>query len=756
MSDGDISTFKLAELLRNPDDLDKIAALKSDFTRKKAAVDAQLRLGLKEQLQLTQAGMDSIHDGHRLTNMIKEEMIKIDKLCAEAQNMIRNFPEINAVAQAHRNFTQVEGMKNNIETFNDKLDELQLLLKIDEEQMEMQPNLIQIHYGLSELRNLRDDATAQIKRADDASLQSTLWDYFKRLDDVIDDFDEHMGTTCMQLIPLVTEGNTSLVVRLAIIIEEEEKFDNRIRVLQEAQREFGDLTTKFKSLASGSKEVRGYKDKFLEAIKLYAQGQLDTSNEVFMDDPDKLEKSVRWFFNDLNTVKLGMTNLMPKKWKIFKTYVQIYHQLMHEWLTSKARDPNVAPTHMLAIVHWKEKYYSKMERLGVAATELEPDLLGGGDVDLIREYRQLIVDKVEQWMNQMNKTDQQSFIERRDTALDHDEHGHFRTKTLGDMWRMLHEQLIVASNSNLTDVAEGVTDAMFRALKTRQDLWSSLVTAELERYSRPQVEPEGMQGLQDWLIALANDQIACIDDPDDSLGHLSTFRADYESRVSPDYALAAAAKFDVLKAGLTELGFHCITVFTKLIFAIDFRAVMVEFFTPAWFVKKGLMGQIISTFEDYLGDYADAMPALLRDILVEELSKRLLVAYLGCVRNRGAKFRRADSYNERIRDDVYTVFKFFERFPDSFEAVKGEWRVVQGFIELVECEKHAVPAVFGGFLSTYWDVKLNWVDAVLRTRDDLDWGQFGDGKGIIKAVRSKAAQERPADREMETIMVEVN
>ena len=74
---------------------------------KKAAVDDQLRLGLKEQLDITQSGMTSITDGQRTVNLIKEEMMKIDRLCAEAQNMIKDFPFVDKIAQTHRNFGAV-------------------------------------------------------------------------------------------------------------------------------------------------------------------------------------------------------------------------------------------------------------------------------------------------------------------------------------------------------------------------------------------------------------------------------------------------------------------------------------------------------------------------------------------------------------------------------------------------------------------------------------------------------------------------
>src|SRR4051812_35878449 len=202
MNDVDSATVKLAELLRHPEDLDKIPALKAEFMRKKAAIDAQLRHGLKDQLEVTQAGMSSIVDGQRTVNQIKEEMMKIDKLCAEAQNMIQDFPHINLVAQTHKNFESVEKMRNDIETFEERLQQLEMLLGEDAQDPANQPNLLQVHYGLTQLRDIRDEAMGQIKNSDSSTelidnltLESgvTVQDLFARLDDVVEWFDRHIG-----------------------------------------------------------------------------------------------------------------------------------------------------------------------------------------------------------------------------------------------------------------------------------------------------------------------------------------------------------------------------------------------------------------------------------------------------------------------------------------------------------------------------------------------------------------------------------
>ena len=269
MAETEGTTVRLADLLRHPEDLDKIPFLKSEFIRKKAAVDGQLKVGLKDQLEITQNGMNSIGDGQRVVNQIKDEMMKIDKLCAEAQNMIRDFPNINLVSRVHRNFTQVENMRSNIQSFETRLQTLEDLLRADDQNMENQPNLLNIHYGLTQLRDIRDEAMDQIKRASDTSMENHLANYFVRLDDVIDWFDDHFGQACLNLIPLLQAGNQGMIVRLALVIEEEEKSDRKVKAMQDAQREYKELATRLKSIASGPKQLRGYKEKFLETIKLY-------------------------------------------------------------------------------------------------------------------------------------------------------------------------------------------------------------------------------------------------------------------------------------------------------------------------------------------------------------------------------------------------------------------------------------------------------------------------------------------------------
>ncbi|KAI9739408.1 MAG: SNARE-binding exocyst subunit S6 [Claussenomyces sp. TS43310] len=746
----DSSTLTLAELLRHPEDLDKISALKSEFIRKKAAVDSQLRIGLKEQLEVTQSGMNGVADGQRTVQLIKEEMMKIDKLCAEAQNMIRDFPNINLVSQTHRNFGAVETMRTNLVTFNERLSHVEMLLRQDDADKDNMPNLLPIHYELTQLRNIRDDAMEQIQRAEDASFQGTLEDYFAKLDDTIEWFDGHIGDIALNIIRVLYQGNNGMIVRLAVVIEAEEKSDQRVKALREALKDHKEMAARFRGITDGAQQERGYKEKFLQAIKVHAEGEFNETKQAFLEDPSRLGKSLRWFFEDLNAVKQGMVPLMPKKWRIFQTYGKIYHGLMHDFLIGMINDQDTSSSNLLAILNWPEKYYAKMAKLGFKQDQLVPQVIDSREAQLVREFRQIVIKHLDEWIDRIFTTEKKDFADRNVESLnlDTDEYGYFRTRNLVDMWRMLREQVDVAANSQRADVVEGVIAAMFLRLKSRQRAWQQMLDNEAEKYTGNTPESEGFPALQDWLVATANDQIACIDDNEEEsrLAYLSSFRQKFEPLVSPAYLERADIEISSLRDGYVDLSTHCIAKFAQLIFSVDFKGVLPDFFTPKWY-SNAAMKQMMVTFEEYVGDYKAVLHHSLLDIFVEELADELLIRYLSCVRNKSVKFRRQEPFQDKLFEDVSTAFNFFGNFPDVGETIKQKWRVMEPFSQLLLVDKATISDVFAAFKTDYWDLQLSWVEAVLRSRDDFD-------RSMLNAVKARAAQVEVI-RGAETIMTKV-
>lgn len=759
---GSMGMPRIQDVLRTPEDLEKITSLKAEISRRKGDVDSRLREGLKEHLDTTQNGMLTLSEGQKLVGQIKDEMKSIHDLCEQAQAIRKNFPQLDYLARVHRNFEATRAMQAGLDTFERDCAYVQRLLEDDENDLENQPNLLEAHMRLTKLRDFRDEALDQIRRAKDDSLEQTLLDWFQQLDNVIDSFDDHIGQICLNLIDFVQRDGNGIIVRLAIVIASEEKNDQRVRALQDAQKDHQDLVSKFTSFTIGPKTIRGYKEKFIQAIEAVAQAKFEQTRQEFQDDPEKLEKHTKWYFNDLFVSKQGMQNLFPKKWKIYDTYVNIYHKQMHDFLVSFVDDQNLRSPMMLAIVHYIDVYYKKMKKLDYSPSQLKPHVLDSREGDLIRDYRNLITKALNSWIDRMYVTDRKNFTSRVSDAIEQDPDGHFRTKTLGDMWRMLHEQAVAAGDSEREDVVEGVMSAMFSALKSRQQQWERTVDEEVDRYKNPTPELlETLQPLQDWLLAIANDQIACVDDaagdvvddPTAQKGYLTRFREDFTKLPTPPstkfMSTNGTTEMDALRDGYVDLATHCINAFVQLIFRVDFRTIMGELFVPGKWYEQTALQRIVTTFDDYISDYNTVLHPSLLDILIEELSDTLLVAYLTAIRsNRGVKFRRGEPFPAKFRDDVLAAFAFFEKYPDAFnETIKPKWKAVNFTVQLLEADKSEVVGVYERFKSEFWDLQLSWVEGVLKTRDEWD-------RGMITAVK-RAAASTYTERGMDTVMGKV-
>jgi exocyst complex component 3 len=208
-------------------------------------------------------------------------------------------------------------------------------------------------------------------------------------------------------------------------------------------------------------------------------------------------------------------------------------------------------------------------------------------------------------------------------------------------------------------------------------------------------------------------------------------------------------EISTLRDGYVDLSTHCIAKFAQLIFAVDFRTVMPDFFTPKWYTATA-MKQMVVTLEEYVGDYKSVLHHSLLDIFIEELADELLIRYLSSVKNKGAKFKRQDPFKDKLFNDVSTAFEFLNNSylsPDVGDTIKQKWRVTEPFLQLLEADKAVVPEVFAAFKTDYWDLQLSWVEAVLRARDDFD-------RSLLNAVKARAAQIEVV-RGLETIMSKV-
>src|SRR5690349_2027545 len=86
------------------------------------------------------------------------------------------------------------------------------------------PNLLLVHYQLYKLENLRN-TTMHMAKDESLDVKVTLKQYFGRLDQVVEEFEEYLWELSRNMIDLIKNKQGAVIVRLIKIIESEEAAD---------------------------------------------------------------------------------------------------------------------------------------------------------------------------------------------------------------------------------------------------------------------------------------------------------------------------------------------------------------------------------------------------------------------------------------------------------------------------------------------------------------------------------------------------
>lgn len=466
--------------------------------------------------------------------------------------------------------------------------------------------------------------------------------------------------------------------------------------------------------------VRGYKEKFMACIKAAAETKMENPKNNFQDDPDSLEDSMQWYFDDLEVVKLEFPSLMPPRWNVFGTFLEMYHGLLHDFLIEQINKEDLDGQSLLNIIRFVGEYPKHMKRLGVKASKLTPHIIDGKEADLLREYSQLIVKKMSEWMANIATDDTREFLQR--TNQPNEEDGKWHMPSVPTMFTMINQQLNVALDSNKGSVVADVAEECVRLLRQRQAKWEQVISDEVSSYNAAVTKEEIdsiPDGIIEYLMAVANDQIRS-----------AAYTEEIMERVAPLTSTAISerirASLDDAVGGFVDLATACLNQLIDIIFN-DTQPPIKALFTTAWYGGND-MDKIVSTIRSYVVDLEPGLDESLFPVLMHSLSERTCAAYLGAVRNKGAKFRLAPA-SDQIRADVSVAYAFLSEYIDRAD-VKAVWVTLEHFLQLMTAPKEEIGDTFDQFKEAYWDLPMTWVEVVLKCREDKT-------KDLLEIIRAR-------------------
>jgi exocyst complex component 3 len=611
--------------------------------------------------------------------------------------MVKEFPMINKISRIHSNFSATQKMVENFRSLHDRLEQIEYLIQEDRlrniDLRDPMPNLLTIHCELSQLNEFKDEAMYQGRNNED--VKRTLQRYFERLDRTNEEFEKIFWGMARNLIDIIRCNNPTLVVKIAKIIELDERLDEKSIALQNAKTQYQDMASKFRSIRGSPRKLKLYFQRFEETIDSSVQLMFEQHVEKYANDYTAMMENLDWVYDDLRLIKEEVVPCMPPKWKIFNIYVKHYHKLVYETVKNLvASEPDAAT--IIKILEWIKTYKSTMNReMGIPTSELVPPLLDGKESVLVDDYLQIIVRKVEEWMTNLANTEKKDFMERT-ASPDEDAEGKYITGGAAIMFQMISQQIEVAADSGQGRVLASVVEECVRVIKNRQQAWMELLQSEVKKQiDTPEEVPVG---LVEYTMALANDQILCADYTEAILGRT-------EPLVSSKYKAKISNGFNQTIDGFLDLAKFCVTVILQIVFN-DLKPALATLFTSSWYGGTDV-NRIIVTLSEYAEEFKSHLNDHLFETLMEDMLAQFLRSYMAGVKNKQAKFKMPAALDQ-IKGDVRQAYGFFQKYMEP-QVVQDYFRIFEMTMGILASSRTSFSEFLNDLMSVYWDTPAWYV-----------------------------------------------
>ncbi|KAF8924793.1 exocyst complex component Sec6-domain-containing protein [Dissophora ornata] len=707
----DAKVAVISAMLKHPDDLSTLSAIRQKLIREKAIVDQQLKIGVQNQMEETKDALDILGTTKEQVLGIRSNMKNIDSLCKDAQGLIKDYSRIRKISQTHQNFVATQTLVNNFQELHQDLDRVKKMMYEDMKNiLGSAPNLLMVHYQLYKLEQLRN-TTMHMARDEALDVKVTLKQYFGRLDQVIEEFEEYLWELTRNMIDLIKKKQGSVIVRVIKIIESEENADTKaVTQTSKSERRTSRPNLGGKKTDKPPRTVRSLRSKFFDVLHDEVSRKFNMLLENVDKEPLECLEATDFVFPDLALVYDELVPRSPSNYKIFPFFVLEYHRHVYELANKIVNSPDLDGGRILHLLRWVREYYANMNhQLGVTEELLEPQLLDGNEQGLIDEYLKLVRTNLIKWTNNMMATASTEFTERQ-TAPEKDSDKLYHMQTSNLLFEMVNQQITLAGDSQQSTVMEQVVKECIQVIKDYQNKWKALITSEMKKQMEsPATAPAG---LAEYIMAATNDQIKCAEFADAVL-----------IRIENDNMIKTPKNFDNVKEMLNEsmddffdVATHGANALLDLAFN-DVKEPFSKLHTSSWY-DDDPMGLIIATLKDYNDDFRIHLNDYMFNKLIDWMLERLMIAQIDALRNKGARLK-FPTCTDRLQQDRAVVFNFFAQYK-SMSDLELDFDAIEQLHKFACSTKKSAYLNFYAMKKIYHDLPISLVEDILGRRDDLD------------------------------------
>ncbi|TIC23338.1 vesicle fusion-related protein [Wallemia mellicola] len=716
------------DAFKSPDDLSKLSTIKNKLSKEKSLIDTKLKSNLAQHLDLTR---DSLRSLYHTRSSVKQ-------LTNNSNSTNKDFSNISQVVMIHRNFNQVEETVNNLRQMYSKISTIESWLDADKEDpMGSNNYLIPIHSELSQLETFKNHALYQANELDNQS-RDTLLKHFHKLNALIEEFQLHLQDLSKHILDVVRYGDQSVVERLVQIVEHEQREDEKVTSLKLViQANEDSKNDRFKQMQANSRSIKNMKLTLIDNIKESVDELFDAADEQHQDDNAAFLETLDWIYEDFQDITDKVQVLFPNDFNIHQVYIIAYHTRLNQSLKRiLSSEPESAV--LLTLYNFVKNYAKQMEKLNIPLEWINsPPLLDGKEQDLIEDYVQLLTRKLDEWTVNLMKDEKTEFSQRsQPPEIDGD--GLWGMQGAVILFQMINSQADLAANSGQGGVLARVITECSRVIRSVQADWTEIINSESIQMNK---KPEFVaNGLGEYLIALANDQIKAADFTESLLQRT-------EVMVSDKYKTAIQKQLNDAMDGSLDVARKCIEVIVSIIFS-DLKPAIKGLFGSAWF-EESLVIQMLETMRDYLDDWSEFMNVSLRELLVESLMHEFLVTYLRMLK-KCSKIK-VLPFVEQIKADTLEAHTFFKRYRKAGD-IQDDLDILERVVSLLTSSESMIYLDYFPFAKRHGPC-LQFVQSLIKARDDLE---RRESKDMIETIYRKAEEEQFPEPDPPTIMSRIN
>jgi len=486
-----------------------------------------------------------------------------------------------------------------------------------------------------------------------------------------------------------------------------------------------DSAAKFKNMAARTRVIKNYRNKIVQCIRVSIREKFKDAYENDRQNPTGFLDNLGWMYQDIIRIEGDVVKCFPASWKVYELYIKEYHKALDETIGRIVSDEPEASA-LLALHAWLKEYKQNMKELNVPQEFIQPPLLDGKEQGLIDDYLGVIVKKLDEWSENLMKTEVEAFTQRKD-APELDADGMYGTQGAVILFQMINQQVDLAMESGQGAILARVITDVDRVMRGIQDQWTKVVDSEFKKQVEKPEEVPG--GLVEYCIALANDQVKCAD-------YAEALSARIEPLVSEKYRVVINERLNDAIDGHLDVAKKCTQTLIDMIFN-DLKPATKQLFQPSWY--DGIMTQIIDTVKDYTTDYNTFLSPTLFELLVADLLDTFIVTYLTALAN--APKLRLPVATDRIRADIDAAFRFFGAYKKSQE-LQGDFDVVEMILSMLEASKSLVFLSYWSFAKVHGP-NIAFVESLMKCRGDFDRSAVNE---VMESVKRKVKDENLQDR----------